>query len=171
MPSTTKKKLTAKQQRFVEEYLIDLNATQAAIRAGYSEKTAYSQGQRLLKNVEVAVRITELQGKRSDRTQITADQVVRELAKVGFANMADYADWGPGGVALIDSKDLTPEQAAVVAEVSETMGEKSSSLRFKLHNKVDALEKIGRHLGMFKDVIRHEGDLPDLVFRIEADGD
>jgi phage terminase small subunit len=68
--------LTDKQKRFAEEYLIDLNATQATIRAGYSEKTAYSQCERLLRNVEVQAAISEGQKSRSQRTGITADRVV-----------------------------------------------------------------------------------------------
>ena len=68
-----------RQQRFVDAYLIDPNATQAAITAGYSEKTAYSQGQRLLKNVEIAKALTKAQEKRAERTQITADAVVERL--------------------------------------------------------------------------------------------
>jgi phage terminase small subunit len=79
--------LTARQQRFVEEYLIDLNATQAAIRAGYSEKTAQVQSSRLLSNVMVAAAIAEAQSARSERTEITQDMVVRELAKIGFSDL------------------------------------------------------------------------------------
>lgn len=76
-----------KQQRFCEEYLVDLNATQAAMRAGYAPKTAYSQGQRLLKNVETADYITELKARQSERTGITADEVLKELSKLGFASI------------------------------------------------------------------------------------
>lgn len=84
MPST---KLTEKQKRFCEEYLIDLNATQAAIRAGYKEKTAYAQGQRLLKKVEVQLYLKELMEQRSQRTEITADTVLKELAKIASADV------------------------------------------------------------------------------------
>ena len=76
-----------KQKRFCEEYLIDLNATQAAVRAGYAPKTAYSQGQRLLKDVEIAETITKLKSAQSKRTGITADRVLEELAKLGFSPM------------------------------------------------------------------------------------
>lgn len=75
-------KLTDKQQRFVDEYLLDLNATQAAIRAGYSEKTAYSQGQRLLKNVEAQKAIQEAKRKRVERTQIDSDFVLKEAVEM-----------------------------------------------------------------------------------------
>lgn len=79
--------MTDRQKRFCEEYLIDLNATQAALRAGYAKKAAYSQGQRLLKNVEIDNYITELKEKQSVRTGITADKVLEELAQLGFAPM------------------------------------------------------------------------------------
>ena len=84
--------LTEKQKRFVAEYLVDLNATQAAIRAGYSEKTAYSQGQRLLKNVEIRTAVHNASKNRESRTEITQDKVLNELGKVAFANAADYTD-------------------------------------------------------------------------------
>ena len=75
-------KLTAKQQAFVAEFLVDLNATQAAIRAGYSEKTAYSQGQRLLKNVEVDAAIKAAQAERAEKTQRTALDVLKDIQDV-----------------------------------------------------------------------------------------
>lgn len=84
--------LTNKQKRFVEEYLIDMNATQAAIRAEYSAKTAYSAGQRALKNVEIQEALQKAIKKRSERTEITQDQVLHELAKIGLKDAADYTD-------------------------------------------------------------------------------
>src|SRR5215213_1985099 len=94
--------LTARQARFVEEYLVDLNATQAAIRAGYSARTANEQASRLLANVSVAAAISEALAARAERTQITADQVVEELAAIGFAKLGDYAEWGPERFALLE---------------------------------------------------------------------
>ena len=80
------KKLGARQKRFCEEYLVDLNATQAAIRAGYKEKTARSQGQRLLTNVDIQKYISELQKQQSQRTGITADTVLKELKKIALTD-------------------------------------------------------------------------------------
>jgi phage terminase small subunit len=144
------RKLTPKQKRFIEEYMIDLNATQAAIRAGYSEKTAYSAGQRLLKQVEDEIN-TAL-AERSARTQVTADRVLKELAKIAYADPRAVLSWGPGGVSLRDSSELTDDEAAIVAEVSETG-------RVKLFDRVKALELLGRHLGLF--VERREVSGPD----------
>ena len=77
-------KLTPKQHRFVEEYQRDLNATQAAVRAGYSQKTAYSAGQRLLKHVEVSSELEAAQKRRSERSEISVDKVINELGSVAF---------------------------------------------------------------------------------------
>jgi len=148
--------LTAKQQRFIEEYLVDLNATQAAIRAGYSEKSAYSVGQETLRKPEIAQAIAEAQAERSERTQITQDMVVRELAKIGFSDMRKFSRWGPGGVRLLDSSELDDDSAACVAEVSQTITEAGGSIKFKLHDKKGALELLGRHLAMFTDKIQHD---------------
>jgi phage terminase small subunit len=90
--------LTAKQQRFVSEYLIDLNATQAAIRAGYSPETAYSQGARLLKNVEVEAAIAEAQGRRAERARKSADDVEDELESIAFMDLE--APEAPGVMAF-----------------------------------------------------------------------
>lgn len=83
----TMQELTDRQARFCEEYLIDLNATQAAIRAGYSEKTANEQGARLLANVSVQEKIAELKAERAKRTEMTQDSVIQELAAVARAEI------------------------------------------------------------------------------------
>lgn len=151
--------LTPKQQRFVEEYLIDLNGTQAAVRAGYSEKTAEPQASRLLSNVKVAAAVARAQEMQSRRTQVTADKVIAELAKLGFSDMRDFASWGPGGISLKQSDEMTDKDAACVSEVSETTTEHGGSLRFKLHDKKGALELLGKHLGVFVDRVQHEGSI------------
>ena len=150
------RKLTPKQAEFVRQYLVDLNATQAAIRAGYSEKTAYRIGAELLQKTSVAEAIATAQAKREQRTEITADRVVSELAKIAFADPRELMEWGPEGVKLKDSAELTEEQAASVAEVSETTTKDGGSLRLKKHDKVKALELLGRHLGMFTDKVKNE---------------
>ena len=84
--------LNERQKRFCDEYLIDLNATQAAIRAGYSPKTAYSLGQRLLKKVDIQEYLQKRLKNREERTEVTQDRVLKELAKVAFHEAADYTD-------------------------------------------------------------------------------
>lgn len=94
------KRLTPRQAAFIREYLIDLNATQAAIRAGYSEKTAYSQGQRLLKNAEIQEAVQEAQAERAERLEVTSDDVLKGLLieatreGEGSSHSARVAAWG-----------------------------------------------------------------------------
>ena len=150
----TEKKLTPKQQLFVLEYLKDLNATQAAIRAGYNAKNADVTGPRMLGNVRIAVAIQESMNVRSKQCEIEADAVLRELARLGFSNMRNYAEWGPGGVKLKDSSELTDDMSAAVFVISETRTATGRTFRFKLHDKISALEKLGKHLKLFTDVLR-----------------
>lgn len=157
--------LTDKQRRFVDEYLVDLNATQAAIRAGYSEKTARQVGAENLSKPVVSAAITKAQADRSTRTEITADNVLREMAKIGFANMADYMKATPDGDPYLDFSELTRDQAAALIEVTvddfkEGRGEDARDIRrvkFKLADKKGALVDIGKHLGMFVDKHEHSG--------------
>ena len=151
------RKLTPKQQRFVEEYLVDLNATQAAIRAGYSKKTAASQGERLLRNVEIQAAIQAAMKARQERTEITQDRVLAELAKIAFGDQRRVMSWGPSGVKLRDSETLTGEEAAIVAEVSESVTAAGGTLKLKTHDKVGALKLLGEHLGMFKQRVELTG--------------
>lgn len=156
-PRRSKAGLTARQRRFVEEYLVDLNATQAAIRAGYSARTAQEQASRLLSNVMVAEAIAEDMKARAARTEITQDRVLAELAKIAFADQRAVMTWGPSGVKLVSSDTLTDDQAAIVAEVSETTSATGGSLKLKTHDKVGALKLLGEHLGMFKQKVELTG--------------
>jgi phage terminase small subunit len=157
--------MTPKQQCFVDEYLVDLNATQAAIRSGYSPKTAEQKGYQLLHHPEIAAAISEAKAQRSERTEITADRVLRELAKIGFANMADYMRATLDGDPYLDFSNLSRDQAAALAEVTvedfkEGRGEDSRDVRrvkFKLADKRAALVDLGRHLKLFTDKVEHAG--------------
>jgi len=159
--------LNEKQQRFCDEYLIDLNATQAAIRAGYSEKTAGSQAFDLLKKPDVQAYLEERMDERSKRTEITQDAVLKELAKIGFANMSDYMKPGIDGDPVLDFSQITRDQAAALTEVTvedfkDGRGEDARDVRrikFKLADKRAALVDMGKHLGMFKDKVELSGDL------------
>ena len=142
--------LNLKQQRFVEEYLSDLNATQAAVRAGYSAKTAYRIGHDLLQKTSVSDAIQAAQAERSERTKITADEVLKELARIAFSDIRKAATFGPAGVTIRSSAELDDATAAAISEVSETTTQFGGSRKVKLHDKVKALELAGRHLGLFE---------------------
>ena len=138
--------LTEKQKRFVEEYLVDLNATQAAIRAGYSEKNADKIGPELLGKTRVSEAVQKAMNERSVRTEITQDRVLRELAAIGFAKATDYAKVTESGVVEITpTSQLTDDQRRAVSGIKEgKYGVEVSS-----HDKIRALELLGKHLGMF----------------------
>src|SRR3954464_756674 len=140
--------LNDRQARFVAEYLADLNATQAAVRWGYSARSAYSTGERILRNAEVAAAIAEAQAARSRRTEVTADRVVLELARVAFGDPRRVMSWGPGGVKLRPSAELVDEEAAIVAEVSQTVTDAGGTIRLKTVDKLGALRLLAQHLGM-----------------------
>src|SRR5438128_334210 len=143
--------LTSRQRLFVDHYLVHLNATQAAIGAGYSRRTAYSQGQRLLKNVEVAVAVEAAMAARAARLEVKADRVVLEAARIAFADLGRMVRWGKNGVRLVESTKLSADDRAAVASVQERRGPKGTlqSLAIKLHDKTGALVTLFRHLGLF----------------------
>jgi phage terminase small subunit len=157
--------LTAKQAKFVREYLIDLNATQAAIRSGYSEKTAKVIGSENLTKPDISAAISDAQAKMAEKTGITAERVLSELALLGFCNMQDYMRAGSDGDPYLDFSQLTREQAAALAEVTvedfkEGRGKDARDIRrvkFKLADKRAALVDIGKHIGMFRDRVEHTG--------------
>jgi phage terminase small subunit len=143
--------LTPKQSRFVEEYLVDLNGKQAAIRAGYSANTAEVQASRLLRIVKIQVALSAAMRARSRNTEVTPDRVLAELAKIGFANMRDY--WPKEGE-TVDLHRLDQELTAALQEITidETIdpsGVVHRHTRLKLHDKKSALDSLAQYLGMF----------------------
>jgi hypothetical protein len=171
-------KLTAKQIRFVDEYLVDFNATQAAIRAGYSEKTANTIGAQNLAKLSIQAEISRRQKDLQRRTEVTQERVVKELARIAFANMADYLhvetqtrtkDDGTETtyqiVVLSETEDLSTDQRAALANVKQSV----NGVEIKLHDKIKALELLGRHIGMFNDKLSLSGtDGGPLTFRWEG---
>lgn len=149
-------RLTEKQQRFCEEYLIDLNATQAAIRAGYSPRTANEQGARLLANVSISKAIAQAMAERSRRTGVSADRVVRELARIAFANAGDLIDASDATL----KSDAVPDDLAAIQSIKvKDLGDLGVEREIRLADKLKALELLGRHLGLFHDKLRLDGRL------------
>lgn len=160
--------LTPKQTLFVAKYLANgLNATKAAISAGYAKKNADTQGARLLVNVKVAEAIAAKQGPRLEKLEITAERVLRELALLGFSNMLDYMTVNEDGFADINLKALTRDQAAAIQEISVDMTGGSGDgkrelvprMKFKLANKRDSLELLGKNLKLFTDKVEFSGSV------------
>lgn len=153
------KKLTFKMEQFCKEYLIDLNATQAAIRAGYSKHTSGAQGQRLLTKPRIAERIQQLMDERSDRVEITADAVLQELAKLGFSNIRNLYD--KKGRLLGISK-LPEDVSVTIQEITEdSIGKEDDNVvtrrKYKLADKRGSLELLGKHLKLFTDKVEQSG--------------
>lgn len=144
-----RQKLTPKQALFVQEYLVDLNATQAAIRAGYSEKTASRIGPELLGKTCVAEAMTQAKSERAKRVEVTQDVVISELARIAFSDARAVVTWNEYGVFIKDSSTLTDDEAATVSEVSRTDTKDGGTTRIKQYDKLKALELLGKHLGIF----------------------
>lgn len=143
-------KLTNKQQRFVEEYLIDLNATQAAIRAGYSVKTANEQGCQNLTKLSIQQAISEKMAERSKRTGVNQDRVVLELAKIAFVKMTDIVD-NQGRIKDSATDDDLSCIESMKYKESESDTGSSMEREVKISPKLKALELLGKHLGMWND--------------------
>jgi phage terminase small subunit len=143
--------LTAKQKRFVAEYMLDLNATQAAIRAGYSPKTARVVGSENLTKPDIERAIAEAQGAREKRLDISADHVLEELARIAFADTTSAIRVEDGRVVVQDTDEMDENTRRAISEISETVTTNGGTLKVKFHDKVKALELLSRHLGILND--------------------
>lgn len=151
------RKLTDKQKRFVEEYLIDLNATQACIRAGYSPKNAKQIGSELLDKTRL--QIEEALAERSKRTGINQDRVIQELARIAFVKITDVID-ADGEIRRDASDDDLACIESVKIKESDNQFGGSTEREVKLAPKMKALELLGKHMGMWNDKLNVNLNLP-----------
>ncbi len=151
-------KITPKQKAFCDEYLIDLNATQAAIRAGYKEKAAYRTGADNLRKPQIQEYIEKRMNDRIQRTEITQDRVLKELADIAFDDIKNYLSFctDENGEIRVKIKNSTEIDTKNISEVS--IG-KDGQFKFKLYCKDNALIQLGKHLGMFKDKVEVSGTI------------
>jgi phage terminase small subunit len=167
-------KLTPRQERFVKEYLIDLNGTQAAIRAGYSARTAKEQAFDLLTRPHIREAVEKGRARISAKLDISQERVLAELAKIGFSDIRKVVTWRGlttevgededglpltrtfNEVALKDSDKIEADTASTISEISQS---KDGALKIKLHDKIAALGMIGKHLGMFTEKHEHSGEI------------
>ena len=158
--------LNDRQQRFVEAYLLDPNGKQAAIKAGYSARSAEMTASRLIRNAKVAREIERRRERLSEATGITAERVLTELGKLGFSDIRHLVAWRAKvvdgneqdmeiatEVSILDSDRISDQAAAAIAEVSQS---RDGTLKVKRHDKLGALVKIGQHLGMFRPTVPEE---------------
>lgn len=149
---------------FALEYMTDLNGKAAAIRAGYSPASAAQQAHRLMSHPWVMDEIGRAMDARAKRVEITADDVLREIAAMAFSDLRSVAKWGSRPapedadspteqyIELLDSDELSPVVSSAIAEVSQGQ----AGLRVKMHDKVRSLELLGKHLKMFVDRTEHD---------------
>jgi phage terminase small subunit len=166
-----KKKLSAKQERFCQEYLVDLNATQAAICAGYNKKTAYAIGHENLRKPKIQKRISEAMKKRQERTEITQDRVLRELALIGFSDLKNFIDIdeNTGAIKAKGFDQMPGETSRALESINEDRVIKEDAngeqvtvydkVKFKTYSKIRALELLGKHLDMFTDKVKLSGEV------------
>lgn len=159
--------MTEKQKRFVEEYLIDLNATQAAIRAGYSSKNADKIGHELLGKTRVSEAISKAMAERSRRTGINQDRVLQELARIGFAKITDVVDPDTAKI----KADASGDDLACIQSIKIKPNEFGTEREVKLYDKKSALVDIGKHLGMFKERVELDADMELNITIDYGDGD
>lgn len=151
MSKTPVRKLNARQSAFVREYLVDLNATQAAIRAGYSERTAHSQGPRLLENVGVKAAIAKAIKERANKVELTAERVLKEAARLALYDVRKlYRDDG----SLVPITELDDDIAAAIVGIdvvtTDTALTSETTHRYRLADKNNALERLFKHLGLYE---------------------
>ena len=156
----------AKHERFCQEYIIDLNQTKAAIRAKYSKHTAAQQASRLFSDVKILARIAELKAERNERTRVTQDRIVKELAMLGFSDLQNYITIDPltGAIQAKGFEDMPPGESRALKSIKEDRAIKEDAngkgvtvydkVSFTMHDKIRALELLAKHRGML--VERHE---------------
>lgn len=142
--------LTPRQERFVAEYLIDSNGTQAAIRAGYSPHSAKEQASRLLTYVNVKAAIDAGRVAQMKRTGLTADWTLERIKRIADISARDVMRWGPDGVTLLPSDEISDEAAYAVSEVSQTISKEGGSIKLKMHDKLGALKLLAQHQGLLE---------------------
>ena len=155
-PRFTSRPLTKRQRRFIEEYLVDMRAGPAYVRAGYRARgnSAESAGSRMLRNVQVRTAIVDAQNAQSQRTHVTADAVLHELELVGFSDVSHYVVDANG--MLITAPGIAPDVLHAlergVVRVHKSRDGMSLSVEIKLWDKISALRMLGAHVGLFVPV-------------------
>ncbi len=138
------KPLTPKQEAFATGVASGLSQAEAYRQAypkaqGWKDETVWSKASTMAKDEKVQARIQELRGKAAEANEVTIERIVAEVVKIAFANQRDLMTWGPQGVKLRASDELTDEQAAAVSEVAESVSATGGSLKLKTHDKLGAL--------------------------------
>lgn len=170
--SKPKQGLNERQEKFCIEYVVDLNQTQAAIRAGYSAKTAYSQAERLMRNVEIKKRISERQAELEERSKVKADDVINELAKIAFSDIGKIFTYDNKilEVTQMDEEQTRAIQAVEVNELREGDMTIGTTKKVKMYDKIRALEALGKHFGIFEKDNKQKSAGDVVIFKLPDNG-
>jgi len=153
--------LTARREAFCREVVkgeTPTNAYRLASQGRVNDRTAWQRSCVWMRDPRIEARIAQLKDEAAERAVVTATQVLTELKCIAFSDMRRFVSWGPGGVTLKDAAGLTDEEAAAVAEVWQAKGGTDGRLGVKLHDKLRALHKLARYLGLFAEKHDHDGD-------------
>lgn len=156
-------RLTKKQQMFVDEYLIDLNATQAAIRAGYSTASARQIADENLSKHDIKNAIDKALAERSKRTGVNADRIIQEIAKLAFINPTDVINMDEATIKGDANRDDTAAISSVKVKRIPTDSGEITEREVKTYDKIKALELLGKHIGMFSDRLKIDGAIPIVI--------
>ena len=150
-------KLTKKQEAFVYEYLLTFNATQAYLKAGYkakNENTAAVAAHKLLRNPKIKKKISQLLEERRKKYAPTVENTIKELTNIAFSDLFNLIEIDEyGNVKLRNITNLSESDRRAIHSL--TFDAKTGTIKIKMHDKLKALELLGKHLGMF------EGEKPD----------
>lgn len=144
------KPLTPKQEKFCQEYMVDLNGTQAAIRAGYSQKTAYSMAEKLLKKPEIKAKVAQSRQEQELRTMIDTDWVVQRYGEIANFKIDDILSFDGRQVTFKPMSEWTPDTKGAVSSIK--LDRNGNVVEVKTHSKIAALEALARHVGLFDDL-------------------
>ncbi len=140
--------MTPRQTFFVLEYLIDLDAKAAAIRAGYAPRHARAHASALLRRPEIADAVRLAMAERAQRCGITVERVIEEYARIAFADLRLVADWGADGEFFAQGTELPDDTAAAIAFIGDLTGQRPTGLSRDSFDKRKALECLARILGL-----------------------
>lgn len=172
-PSTDERngmaKLNDKQRKFIDEYMKDHNASQAALRAGYSKTSHTEIGAQLLCKTHVKDEISRRQKISATQHSNLRDKVIKELAILAFSDMADYGSWNQSGFDVTDSGQVDPDKRRAISEVDMREDNSGVKMKIKKESKIKALELLGKHFGIFEDK-READEIEPFVIHFK-DGD
>lgn len=147
--------LSPQQELFVRQYVLDLNATKAALRAGYNRKNARQHGSYLLSKSDIQAAIKARLERRYEKVDIKTDEVLAQIRRLAFASLEGFIEIRNGKTYIADTAHLTEDQMACISEIKQT----PDGVQVKLINREKMIELLGRHMGMFLDKLEHSGGL------------